>query len=126
MNLRPGYLQIVVADRNLERAVSITNALTADGHHVMRAHDATSVLVLAREHTLHAVLIDPDLVGAQELALRLRRGILPASSVILALTGTEVSPETCEGAFAIDYQLPPRFDVVLLSGLIHYARKTRP
>jgi|SRR5665647_1011413 len=128
MNLRPVCLNIVVADRNLERALSITAALVADGHHVVRAHDAVSVLALAREHVPHAVLIDPNLAGADgyQLARRLRRGILPASSAILGLTGTDQGPETRESELAVDYQIPARFDVVQLSGLIHYARKTRP
>lgn len=119
-------LRILVVDDDGEQRARLVEALEADGHAVFAATSGGSAIELAKRELPDAVVLEiglPDVNGF-DVARQLRAECLPATSVILVVTGsTEAAPRDVE--HLIDLHLSKPVEPALLSGLIHYVYDVR-
>jgi CheY-like chemotaxis protein len=80
---------VLVADDNVDAAMSLDILLTHAGHEVREAHDGPSALALAQAFRPHVAILDigmPGLTG-YEVAERIRREPWGRTMLLIALTG---------------------------------------
>ncbi|MEZ2349908.1 ATP-binding protein [Caballeronia sp. RCC_10] len=81
--------RILLVDDNRDAGESLSMLLELDGHTVLRADDAKSALLIARENELDVALLDiglPDMSG-YELAARIRESAQGSDLLFVAITG---------------------------------------
>ena len=86
---REGAKRILVADDNVDFAMSVEAILAPLGHDVRVVHDAAAALAVAAQFAPQIALLDIGLPGCNgyELARKLRRLPQTAESLLVAITG---------------------------------------
>jgi two-component system OmpR family response regulator len=120
-------LTILVVDRDIELASSMTETLRSEGHEVHIAGTGADSIEIARRSRVDGVLL--DLFGPSgecfEVARQLRDSVLVPSAAIILLTSARSASFDHADEAGIDLVLtkPVAFD--LLSGLIRHVQSAR-
>jgi CheY-like chemotaxis protein len=90
-------MSILVADDNVDAALTLAQLLALDGYEVQTAHDGLEALSCASRWRPDVALLDvamPKLSGC-EVAERLRKAFLPNDMLLVSLCG-DPQDEDCE------------------------------
>jgi signal transduction histidine kinase/ActR/RegA family two-component response regulator len=121
-------LHVLVADDNVDFAMSLAELLRGSGHAVDVVHDGAAALAAAQRHSPDAALLDigmPNLNG-YELARKLRAEPALRSTLLVAITGWGQASDRDEAMRAgFDHHLTKPVDPALLGHLLAAAAGAR-
>lgn len=120
-------LEILVVEDDATYAEFVADTLRAAGHGVTVAVDGAAARARIAEASPDAVILDltlPDESG-YDIARALRRGLLPATTVIIVLTANMFPELDMAEAVGIDLVLSKPIEPALVAGMVDHVHARR-